>query len=211
MDEGIRLAGPSREVPLASKIQFLFGGFYNQFGWAWTGFSSIHVRIFLFEGLQKGTFQWPMLFIAIFPIVGLGMISVGVRKGLRALRLLTHGIPAQGRLVERKGTNVMINDTPVIELVFEFKTVDGRAARCSTKTHLTGDLADDAEEPLVYDAGDPSLAVLLDDLPGKPRINESSVVRSEAGGTWRLVAIPIATLVLHILWSVMSYAISVAG
>lgn len=204
MQEGIRLAGPSREVPLASKLQFLFGGFYNQFGWAWFGFSSIHFRLFLVEAFLKGQGEWGMLFIIIFPIIGLGMISVGVRKGLKALRLLKGGIPAVGRVVARQVTNVRINDVPVMALTFEFKTVDGRTARCVAKTHLTQDLENDDGEALVYDPKDASIAVLLDDLPGKPRINDASVVRTSEGAVWHLLAIPAGTAVMHILWAVLS-------
>lgn len=202
MDAGIRLAGPAREVPLAARLQYLFGGFYGQFGWAWFGFSSIHLRVFLFGG-QDGAPLAPRLLVLLFPAIGLAIISVGLRKGLRALRLLTHGIPAQGRLVGEEATNVQINDTPVMAMTFEFKTVDGRSARCVAKTHLTHDLKDDAEEPLVYDPEDPSVAVLLDDLPGKPRISEASVVRSREGRVWHLLALPVATVLLHVVWTVL--------
>lgn len=203
-ENSIRLAGPAREVPHAAKLQFLFGGFYNQFGWAWTGFSSIHVRVFLIEGLRKGTFEWPMLFIILFPAIGLTMMAVGVRKGLRALRLLTHGIPAQGRFVGQTRTNVQINDTPVMAMTFEFKTVDGRTARCVAKTHETRELRDDAEEPLVYDPEDPANAVLLDELPGRPRITEDSVVRSREGMVWHLLLIPVGTVLMHVVWTLLS-------
>lgn len=205
MQEGIRLAGPSREVPLVSKLQFLFGGFYNQFGWAWFGFSSIHFRAFLFGlGADQGM-PWAMYLVIVgFPLIGLSFIAIGLRKGLQALRLLTHGIPAMGRLVDRKPTNVQINDTPVIAMVFQFHTVDGRQARCVAKTHLTRDLEDDAEEPLVYDPEDSAQAVLLDDLPGKPRISDASVVRTREGGVWPLLILPAATILMHVVWTVLS-------
>ena len=199
----IRLAGPSREVPLAVKLQFLFGGFYSQFGWAWTGFSSIHVRLFLLEG-RGGRFEWPMLFVLIFPVVGLTMMAVGLKKGLRALRLLTHGIPAQGRFVGQEATSVRINDTPVMAMSFEFKTVDGRSARCVAKTHETRKLRDDAEESLVYDPEDPGVAVLLDELPGRPIITEDSVVRPREAMAWHVLLVPIGTVLMHVVWTVMS-------
>ena len=198
----IRLAGPAREVPLAVKLQFLFGGFYSQFGWAWSGFSSIHVRLFLVEG-RGGAFEWPMLFVLIFPLVGLTMIAVGVKKGLRAMRLLTHGIPAQGRFVGQEATSVRINDAPVMAMTFEFKTVDGRTARCVAKTHETRRLSDDAEEALVYDPEDPAVAVLLDELPGRPRITEHSVVRSREGMAWHLLLVPVGTALMHVAWTIL--------
>lgn len=205
VEQGIRLAGPSREVPLASKLQFIFGGFYNQFGWAWFGFSSIHFRAFLFGLGADQAMPWVLYLVIVgFPLIGLAFIATGLRKGLRGLRLLTHGIPAMGRLVDKKPTNVQINDTPVIAMTFQFHTVDGRQARCVAKTHLTRDLEDDAEEPLVYDPLDPAQAVLLDDLPGKPRINDSSIVRTRVGGVWPLLLVPAATLIMHVVWTYFS-------
>lgn len=203
MQDGIRLAGPAREVPLAARLQYLFGGFYAQFGWAWFGFSSIHFRLFMFSD-KEGMPLLAKLMLLLFPAIGLAFIAVGLRKGLRALRLLTHGIPAQGRFVGQEATNVHINDIPVMAMTFEFKTVDGRAARCVAKTHLTHDLKDDAEEPLVYDPEDPSVAVLLDDLPGKPRISEASVVRSREGMVWHLLILPVGTVLLHVVWTVLA-------
>lgn len=200
--DGILLAGPSRELPLAAKLQFLFGGFHSQFGWAWFGFSSIHLRLF-FAGLMEAQFM-PSLVILSFPVIGLAFIAVGLRKGLRALRLLKNGIYTQGRLVGKQATNVRINRIPVMAMTFEFKTLDGLSARCTAKTHLTRDLEDDAEEPLVYDPLDPSVAVLLDDLPGKPRINESSVVLSREGQVWHLLLLPIGAVLMHIVWTLMA-------
>ena len=200
MQDGIRLAGPSRELPLASKLQFIFGGFYAQFGWAWFGFSSIHLRLFLGLG-AKGLELLPSLALGCFPFIGLAFIAVGLRKGLRALRLLRNGIYTQGRLVGEQATAVQINDTTVMAMTFEFKTVDGRSARCVANTHLVHDLKDDAEEPLVYAPEDPSVAVLLDELPGKPRINADTVVLSREGFVWHLLLLPGATVLLHLVWT----------
>ena len=123
---------------------------------------------------------------------------------LEIARRVAHGIPAMGRFVGETKTNVHINDTPVMAMTFEFKTVDGRTARCVAKTHETRELRDDAEEPLVYDPEDPAIAVLLDELPGRPRITEDSVVRSRESMTWHLLLVPVATVLMHLVWTVLS-------
>ena len=206
MEQGIRLAGPAREIPLASKLQFLFGGFYSQFGWVWFGFSSIHFRMLVLQtGSLRDAAGWgPALLVTAFPVVGLGMMAVGLRKGLRGLRLLRDGIPATGRVVQKETTNVKINDIPVVAFTFEFKTVDGRTARCVAKTHLTQDLEGPEGEPLVYDPKDPSVAVLLDDLPGKPRISELGVARTREGAVWPLLLVPVGTFLMHLAWTLLA-------
>lgn len=201
MKEGVLLAGPAREVPLAAKLRFLFGGFYSQFGWAWLGFSSIHVRLFL---LGNSPFEWAMLFILLFPAVGLTFIGVGLRKGLRGLRLLTRGIPARGRLTRQQATNTAINDRPVMAMTFEFQTVDGRGAKCVAHTHETERLEDGVTEELVYDPEDPSVACLLDDLPGRPSLGDDGVVRVREGGFPSHLLLPAGTGLMHLLWTLAS-------
>ncbi|MBI2363159.1 MAG: hypothetical protein HYV15_07230, partial [Elusimicrobia bacterium] len=89
--DGVVLAGPDRSVPLHCRVQFLFGGFLNQFGWAWFGFSSIHLRAFW--GAPDA--PWPIyIVILLFPAIGLAFIAAGLRKGLRGLRLLRRGMTA---------------------------------------------------------------------------------------------------------------------
>lgn len=203
MQDGIRLAGPARELPWSSRARCLFGGFYSQFGWLWLGLSSIHFRLFLFEFPKEAPLPAAVM-ISLFPLIGLVFIGVGLRRGLRALRLLRRGIPATGRLVARERTNVTINDRPVVRLTFEFKTVDGRTARAATETHLVENLSDGAGEDLLYDPEDPAAAVFLDDLPGKPRVGDDGVVVGSEGWAWLLLAVPAGTVLLHVVWTVLA-------
>lgn len=201
-DDGVRFSGPDRSVPLHCRVQFLFGGFYNQFGWVWLGFTSIHLRLFL----STPEAPWPVvIMILIFPAVGLAFISVGLRKGLKGLRLLRHGMTAEGRFIGKKATNTKINGQTVWELSYEFATASGRQAVAKARSHEPEPLTDQALEPLVYDPLDPLNAVMLDDLPGRPRLDQDSVTRTEAGlRAPLLLVVPGLTLLGHILWTLLA-------
>ena len=199
--DGVQLSGPDRSVPLPCRIQFLFGGFLNQFGWFWFGFSSIHLRVFW--GAPEGA--WPVYFvITLFPLIGLCLIAAGLRKGLRGLRLLRRGMTAEGRFIGKKATNTKINEQTVWELSYEFTTASGRTAVAKARNHEIEALTDQSLEPLVYDPLDPSNAVMLDDLPGRPRLDQDSVTRTE--GSLRaplLLAVPALTFFGHLAWTLL--------
>jgi len=64
--------------------------------------------------------------LMVFVGVGVTMLTVGVRKGLRANRLLASGRVALGRLTGRRPTATQINNRTVYEFTFAF-TSDGQA------------------------------------------------------------------------------------
>lgn len=203
MDDGIRLGGPDRDVPLSARLRFLFGGFYNQFGWLWFGFTMIHFRVFLFGPDGGVETPWPLNIVLFgFPFIGLTFIGIGLRKGLRGIRLLRRGMTASGRLVSKKPTNTQINGQRVFELTFEFTAADGKRYLAKASTHEPGPLEDNAAEPLLYDPADPTIAVMLDDLPGRPRIDDSSVTRTHDGSVIPLLLLPGAAIVGHALAAV---------
>ena len=66
------------------------------------------------------------------------------------------------------------------------------------RTHEIAKLEDQAEEPLLYDPMRPAYAVMLDDLPGNPRINDNGNIQAgPASGTIMLLIIPLATIIGH--------------
>ncbi|TBR20536.1 hypothetical protein EPO15_12865 [bacterium] len=195
---GVILSGPDRDVPLSARLRFVFGGFYNQFGWMWFGFSMIHFRVFLFGPGTAQPTPWPLYLILFgFPLIGLTFISIGLRKGLRGIRLLRRGMTASGKLVSKEATNTSINKQRVYELTFEFTAADGKRYRAKASTHEPDTLEDDREEPLLYDPADPNISVLLDDLPGRPRLDDESVTRTRDGSVWPLLFVPGLAILGH--------------
>lgn len=198
MDDGIRLGGPDRDVPLAARLHFLFGGFYNQFGWLWFGFTMIHFRVFLFGPVPSQQVPWPLyLVIGGFPLIGLTFMTIGLRKGLRGVRLLRRGMTATGRLVSKQPTNTRINKQTVYELTFEFTAGDGKRYKAKASTHEPKSLEDDAAEPLLYDPADPNVSIMLDDLPGRPRIDDTSVTRTQDGSVLPVLFVPALAVLGH--------------
>lgn len=150
----------------------------------------------------KGMRQKPVgpfgIFPVVFPMIGLLFIIRGIKKGIKANRLLTLGEQTTGRLKSKEITNTKVNKKPVYKLTFEFNTPEGKTYETLVKTHETGKLEDQAEEPLLYDPVRPSYAVMLDDLPGNPRINDNGNIQAgSASVTIMVLIIPLATIIGH--------------
>jgi hypothetical protein len=150
----------------------------------------------------KGMRQKPVglfgLFPVVFPMIGLLFIIGGIKKGIKANRLLALGEQTTGRLKSKEKTKTEVNKNPVYKLTFEFNTPEGTTYEATAKTHDTAKLEDQAEEPLLYDPMRPSYAVMLDDLPGNPRIMENGTIQAgPALKTITYLFIPLATIIGH--------------
>jgi hypothetical protein len=142
----------------------------------------------------------PALITPIFPMVGLVFVIIGWRRGGRGVRLLRHGVLARGRFKSKEATRTRVNRQTVYKLTFEFE-VDGRIYQASARTHETERLQDEEEELLLYDPLDPRRAVMLDGLPGRPRIDDNGFIRVESVSRSLMVLVfPVATLVGHGLY-----------
>jgi hypothetical protein len=141
-------------------------------------------------GLGRGMIHWAVGWgmLATWP-VGLILLLLGLKKGLKTARLLQDGVLAKAKLVGQRATGVMINNSPVIEYTFEFTARDGRKYNVSEKTHQGGSLMDDKEEDLLYDPENPALATLTDNLPGKPKVDQAGDLHGSGGFTSLIPAI----------------------
>lgn len=171
-----RLEPPPRHVPLLLRVRLLVGDDLALCGWLFLGFNLPVPYFWPEEDLSL----FSLVFVVLFPLLGLVLALRGIPRGLRRIRLLRSGRPALGRLVDRRTTNVSINDEPVIALTFEFTTEDGLRARVVERTHRPQLLEDD-EEPLLYDAQWPERAALLDHLPGAPRVDSRGRLHVKLG------------------------------
>lgn len=134
-------------------------------------------RMSKIKGQRNNLFPgFVMLFVGIFPMVGLLIVGSVLATRVKALRLLVHGFEALGKLVDKKATGTVINDDRVYKLTFEFE-VDGKSHKCIAKSHKTERLEDDELEPILYSADDPKCSVAIDSLPGMPRILGDGSVR----------------------------------
>lgn len=150
------------------------------------------------QGMRRKPFGAFGLIAAIFPLIGTAFLAAGIRYGIKANRLLGHGRIAFGKLVSSEATGTLINNQPVIKLIFSFTANDGEEYEAVAKTHQPGDLRDEAEEPLLYDENDPYYAVLLDDLPGSTEFDSSGKLLN--AGVWetaKVLFLPTATVIGH--------------
>ncbi len=119
------------------------------------------------EGTRTNPFGPTVLFVLIFPIIGLTFITVSILRGLKINRLLKYGSYATGILEgEKKATVTRINGRRVYKFKFLFKDRFGREHTLTEKTHLTSLLTGTEEKSLLYLPEKPEYGIMLDLIPG---------------------------------------------
>lgn len=151
--------------------------------------------------MRSAIFGPAVLMVLLFPGIGVALIAFSLHGRLRALRLLRTGDVAFGRLVEKLPTQVTVNNQPVFELRFEFRTRDGRTGKASTHLHMPAALEDETEEALLYDPRDLASAVPFDTVPGQPVIESSGALGVGRGRVLSVLILPVLTLVGHGYWA----------
>ena len=135
------------------------------------------------------------LFILIFPLVGLVLVAASLVRSRKRLRLLRDGITAVGTLVDKQATNTSVNHQRVYKFTYAFTADDGGTYRATARTHETGKFSDE-NEPLLYDPANPNVAVMMDNIPGSPRIDEAGDIHTDKPFLSMLVlVIPLATII----------------
>ncbi|MEQ1857503.1 MAG: DUF3592 domain-containing protein [Longimicrobiales bacterium] len=153
------------------------------------------------QGMRASPTGLVAAFVLIIPLIGLIVLRAGLRRGFRARRLLAEGVLAHGTLVADEVTNAQVNEQSVHRMTFEFTAANGGSYQVVTSTHAIGRLLDDAREAIVYDPRHPADATTLDDLPGRPTIDERGELRSGGAGqavvAFMNLLVPAATIFGH--------------
>jgi hypothetical protein len=144
-------------------------------------------------GMRSQRFGAFVIFVVIFPIVGLSIAGWQLWTGRNAVHLLRFGVETRGKLIDKKKTNTRVNGRPVMALTFEYE-LDGQPFRAVVKTLNTASLEDDALEPMLYDPHRPSRATTLDHLPGTPSVGPDGELRVRPGMAAHVLILPILTL-----------------
>lgn len=150
------------------------------------------------RGMRRAVFGASAVLVVVFPLIGAGFLFSGVREGIKGNRLLSRGRWAMGTLVSTEATGASINRRPVLRLTFEFRAQKGGLFHVVSKTHEPEALEDEAQEPVLYDPIDPSVAVALDGLPGSPEFDDAGNILP--GNPWRtflVLLIPALTVLGH--------------
>ncbi|NQT76408.1 MAG: DUF3592 domain-containing protein [Bacteroidetes bacterium] len=278
-----------RNIPVSTRCRILFGGFKNQFGWAFFGFGMIFFWGFAmnsdlsflyytgeiirvegiathsfeidategnvtvienhykfktedgleFEGIsyatgrsiQAGntiTIEYPegkpqysrikgmrrqifgavALWVVLFSFVGLVFILLGLKRSIRALRLLKYGKLTKGKLISKVRTNTRVNGRIVYKLTFRFKDEIGHEFELREKTLTPHLLQNESEERLLYLRRKPAYAIMLDSLPSSVSINADGKIESSPFIRMIFVLfIPLLTLVGHGYYVVSTYVL----
>jgi hypothetical protein len=130
----------------------------------------------------------PML---LFAGVGFAIAIRAHRRGSAALYLLQRGLPASGKLVARRPSNVQVNGRDLEILTFEY-TVKSVTYRVDVRPFRTEALEDQPLEPMLYDPEWPKNATTLDHLPGAPVIRADGTLAADAGFVYHLLILPAA-------------------
>ena len=158
------------------------------------------------QGMRRGMFGPLVLLVSIFPAVGLIFLIPGTISGRRRNYLLRNGVLAMGKVVDRRPTNVTINDRPVWEVVFEFHDRHGQRRECTARAVDTSRLEDEAAEALLYDPGNPAKAYAIDEAPARPKFGLDGDLEGRFGAALLALILPGIVIGLNalMLWSKMT-------
>lgn len=127
------------------------------------------------ENGRAAPFSPVVLFVLVFPLVGLGMVLFGTFVNIHNIRLLKIGTFTRGKLLSKVGTNqyVKINNTtyPVYSYTFEFEHL-GKLHQATCKTHVIAPLEDEETEIILYDHLHPDRNMVYDSMPYVPKIDQ---------------------------------------
>ncbi|PHR95694.1 MAG: hypothetical protein COA78_29730 [Blastopirellula sp.] len=147
----------------------------------------------------------------IFPVVGLTIVIIGIRKSLKGIWLLRNGKMGAGVLVSKEATNTSINKQRVYKYTFDFTADDGNTYQAIAKTHDHSKFAgetdlEDAEhlegivEPLFYEPYNPSRVMMRDDIPGGIKFNDYGELQGSIVSLCFNLILPVVVIIGHGYW-----------
>jgi hypothetical protein len=149
-----------------------------------------------------------LLSVCIPLLAALVLLSIGMRKAMKKLRLMENGVLTTARLVQSH-TEQRSKGGPIHVLTFEYSH-GVRAFERVVKTKNPARLLDEANEPVLFDEDDPDQAFLLDELALSPRRDNEGVMASTA--LWPVIvgvlvwAIALPATVMTFAWPFFAHA-----
>jgi hypothetical protein len=152
------------------------------------------------EGMRRGMFGAGVLFVLIFPAIGLVVTIVALAWGSRRSGILVRGVAVFARYKETRPTNMTVNKRPVFEVIHEYRTLEGELHEASTRTTEVETLTDDAQELLLYDPARPGRGVPVDSLKPLPALDEAGGFRGNFAGALLRLILPVAVIAGNAAW-----------
>lgn len=235
----LHLAGrePRYHVPKAIQLHILLGGTYSRLGWVLWGIAMVFFWAYLpVRILSEGdtVIEWfPVILTGTFVVLSLVLVLIGMKTGLRLLRLLANGQRAFARLASVTPLSPDIRGREILQITYEFTTLHGekrevivRSSALSalpssdTMVLINGDedkrlqlpfLAQAPElgqNPVCYDPQRPEHVVVLCMLPWKITLDPAGNIAGEGHGRRLLVCLyPLVPIFVHIFIAVMRFFI----
>ncbi len=126
---------------------------------------SFNHKVSRIKGMKRRPFSfWPVLFISIFPGIGLMFLLYNISKTFNYIAILQHAAVTKGKLLNSSRTNTRINNNYVYKMEFEY-TVYGRVYKNISRTIRPEILEDDIEESVIYFVKNPQKSIMYDMLP----------------------------------------------
>lgn len=149
-------------------------------------------------GMRREIWEAWAVLLALLPLLGLAFIVARARSGRKAAHLLQCGSLALGVLKSKEATNIKVNKRDVYKLTFEFQSEERLRYTVETRTTEPEVLEDQEQERIVYDPQQPTYAMLLDDLPGQPKVDEEGQFRPKGLRAAALLILPLLTIAANV-------------
>lgn len=150
------------------------------------------------KGMSSSTFPVWVVFVCIFPLVGLIMIIGGLLRNINALKLLIYGQFSKGKMIDKIRTGSQVNNNYVYKYVFEFEVGETKyQAKCST--YQTWKVEDEAMEIVLYDKNNPDKSIVYDAIAGVPEITPDGRFDATPLSSATLLILPIVAIGLNVL------------
>jgi hypothetical protein len=155
------------------------------------------------EGMRRAMFGPWVLLVSIFPAIGLAFLIPATLSGRKRNHLLQNGILTTGQAIDRRPTNVRINNQPLWEVVFEFHDRNGQRRECCARAVDTTRLEDESSEALLYDPEDPSKACVIDEAPARPSFDPNGDLEGRPAAAALKLILPGLVIALNalLLWA----------
>jgi len=159
------------------------------------------------EGGRLAPFSSWVLFVCIFPLIGLIFILISLRQNVKAVDLLQYGIVTWGKRKSREYTNMKVNEQTVFKYVFTFKAENGQEYEVAGKTHETYKLEDEGRERLIYDPEKPEFAILYDLIPHAPFMDRAGNIEQIPFKRAYTLILPGIVIIGHLTYYVLAYIV----
>lgn len=148
---------------------------------------------------NRAIFPAWVLFVLLFPLVGLAFIITSILQNIRVLKLLEIGAFTRGKLISKEATNARINKQMVFKYMFEF-VVGGKKQEAICRTHQGWLVEDEEREIILYDRFNPNFNFVFDAMPNVPKISEEGML--ERAPIWKAVnlLLPIVGIGLNVMF-----------